>query len=73
MQAMKKIEADASALRLKVLRACRAIASDYMDLPVYGLEDPQYRERVYCYELYHQLRAFMPKATFPYSLRLRPA
>jgi len=26
--------------------------------------DPVYRERVYCYELYHQLRCLWPKETF---------
>jgi len=65
---MKGIQTDISNLRLKISRACRAIVSDYMFLPVYGLEDPQYRERVYCYELYHQLRAFIPSRSFPYSL-----
>jgi hypothetical protein len=36
-------------------------------LPVYGKEDPIYRERVYCYELYHQMRLLWPIKT-PYSL-----
>src|SRR5438093_8335756 len=65
---MNDIETDVSTMRQKILEACCAIAPDYMLLPVYGLEDPQYRERVYCYELYHQLLAFIPKRTFPYFL-----
>src|SRR5208283_4747370 len=37
------------------------------DLPVAGGENPIYRERVYCYELYHRLRLALP-ADFPYAL-----
>ncbi|APW42008.1 hypothetical protein [Rhodoferax saidenbachensis] len=36
------------------------VAADYMQLPVSGMENPIYRERVYCYELYHQLRSRWP-------------
>lgn len=32
------------------------IGEMYFQLPVAGIEDSIYRERVYCYELYHQLR-----------------
>lgn len=35
--------------------ATAAVASEYFLLPVHG-SDPVYRERVYCYELYHQMR-----------------
>jgi hypothetical protein len=41
---------------------CHAAARvpwQYFQLPVFGKEDPIYRERVYCYELYHQLRMLM--------------
>jgi len=31
----------------------------YFQLPVAGKEDPVFRERVYCYELYHQLRKIL--------------
>lgn len=65
---MNDIETDVSTMQQKILEACCAIAPDYMLLPVYGKEDPQYRERVYCYELYHQLRLSMPEENFPYSL-----
>jgi hypothetical protein len=38
-------------------RATKEIGENYFQLPIYGQEDPLYRERVYCYELYHQLRS----------------
>jgi len=37
------------------------ITEKYIQLPIAGLEDPIYRERVYCYELYHQLRSVWPQ------------
>ena len=39
------------------------IAKNYFQLPVDGRDDPIYRERVYCYELYHQLRLYWPTNT----------
>jgi hypothetical protein len=39
--------------------ATEAIAPEYFLLPVHGT-DGVYRERVYCYELYHQLRKLWP-------------
>jgi hypothetical protein len=39
------------------------ITINYFQLPIYGKEDPIYRERVYCYELYHQLRTYFPENT----------
>ena len=39
------------------------ISSNYFQLPIGGQEDPVYRERVYCYELYHQLRRIWPTGT----------
>lgn len=47
--------------------ATKAISTQYFQLPVAGQESPIYRERVYCYELYHQIRALWPKDT-RYSL-----
>lgn len=41
--------------------ATEAIQSVYMLLPVASKEEPVYRERVYCYELYHCLRKEMEK------------
>jgi len=52
----------------QILRKATAhIGREYFELPVAGQENPIYRERVYCYELYHQLRLGWPKGT-PYSL-----
>jgi hypothetical protein len=50
-----------------LLVATRAVDGHYFQLPVAGAEDPIYRERVYCYELYHQLRRNLPQG-FPYVL-----
>jgi len=41
-------------------QATQQISDLYFQLPVAGQEDPIYRERVYCYELYHQLRTLWP-------------
>ena len=40
-------------------QATALIAPEYFNLPIDG-GDPVYRERVYCYELYHQMRALWP-------------
>jgi len=48
-------------------KATASIEVDYIQLPMHGREDPIYRERVYCYELYHQLRVAWP-SDFPFSL-----
>lgn len=44
--------------------------SHYFQLPEAGSEEPKYRERVYCYELYHQLRNVLESklSDFPYKL-----
>jgi hypothetical protein len=39
--------------------ATEAIGEEYFLLPIHGA-DPVYRERVYCYELYHQMRLRWP-------------
>ena len=39
--------------------AASRIPPHYFQLPDFGMEDPIYREREYCYELYHQLRMLM--------------
>jgi hypothetical protein len=48
-------------------KALISLSTPYFQLPIHGEEDPIYRERVYCYELYHQLRKNWPD-TFRYSL-----
>lgn len=42
--------------------ATAAIENGYFRLSIDG-GDPVYRERVYCYELYHQMRLLWPKKT----------
>jgi len=46
--------------------ATLAIEKKYMEFPICG-SMPIYRERVYCYELYHQLRKRWP-TTSPFTL-----
>lgn len=46
------------------------IGASYFHLPIdngRNIQESLYRERVYCYELYHQLRTMWPD-NFPYSL-----
>ncbi|UYN98674.1 MAG: methionyl-tRNA formyltransferase-like protein [Devosia sp.] len=40
-------------------KATAAIEARFMQLPIYK-SSPKYRERVYCYELYHQMRSRWP-------------
>jgi hypothetical protein len=62
---------DLELLRKRVARASAEIEPEYFLLPVADAEggEPivQYRERVYAYELYHQLRKHWPRR-WPYSL-----
>lgn len=47
-------------LFIQLLTAATArIPGLYFQLPIAGKDDPIYRERVYCYELYHQMRALL--------------
>ena len=47
---------------LKLLAsATKDVLPHYFDVPVAGQDGPIYRERVYCYELYHQLRLLLEK------------
>jgi len=39
----------------------------YFQLPVANMDEPVFRERVYCYELYHQIRKALGD-DFPYKL-----
>ena len=62
---------DLQQLQRLLAEATAAIAPDYFLLPVANAGDAEpllrYRERVYAYELYHQLRSNWPDA-WPYSL-----
>ena len=55
---MKKME-----IEKLISYATKHIEKNYFQLPIDGREDPIYRERVYCYELYHQLRLCWPTDT----------
>lgn len=48
--------------------ATSRVEPEYFLLPVASQEDAIYRERVYCYELYHKLREVFEEHTFLYSL-----
>ena len=50
-----------------LLSASSQVGSEYIQLPVAGQEEPEYRERVYCYELYHWWRYHWP-ASYEFSL-----
>lgn len=43
-------------------KAAEKVRSEWFELPVIG-EDAVYRERVYCYELYHQMRCLWPNGS----------
>jgi hypothetical protein len=49
-----------------LVEAAARIAPEYFLLPIHNA-DARYRERVYCYELYHQLRSRWPRDS-PYCL-----
>jgi len=50
-----------------LLCASEQVAPEYLQLPVAGKEGLEYRERVYCYELYHRWRCHWPE-DFRFSL-----
>ncbi len=50
-----------------LMEAGMKLEQHYFQLPVAGKEEPIFRERVYCYELYHQLRSILGD-DFPYKL-----
>ena len=56
---------DFERLQTMLQNATARISYEYFHLPVADA-DPVYRERVYCYELYHQLRCIWND--FPFSL-----
>lgn len=43
--------------------ATQSIREEYFQLPIDGRDKPVYRERVYCYELYHQMRRNWPNGS----------
>lgn len=63
---MTEKERDYESFKQRLVAAAAAIPPDYIQMPVSGREDLIYRERVFCYELYHQLRSRWED--FPYRL-----
>lgn len=61
------IEDDFNHFMKCLIEAGTKIDSHYFKLSVAGAENPIFRERVYCYELYHQLRCTLGDG-FPYKL-----
>ena len=61
------MENDFKQLIESLKKAGRRIDGHYFKLDVAGSEESIYRERVYCYELYHQLRCVLGD-NFPYKL-----
>jgi len=59
------MEREFAVLEEKIADAAARIGGQYFQLPVADA-DSVYRERVYCYELYHQLRCVWQE--FPFSL-----
>ena len=62
------MEDEFDALVRGFIHATGSIEPHYFQLPIAGQEEPSYRERVYCYELYHQLRSLLDRDRFPYFL-----
>jgi len=50
-----------------LIKAIENIDAHYFQLPVSGTNESIYRERVYCYEVYHQLRCMLGDV-LPYKL-----
>jgi len=50
-----------------LIKAIEKMDAHYFQLPIAEGEEPIYRERVYCYELYHQLRCILDD-NFSYKL-----
>jgi hypothetical protein len=61
----ERMEEDLQQLMAMLAAATSQISAEYFQLPVADA-DAVYRERVYCYELYHRLRAMWD--AFPFSL-----
>ena len=61
------MEQDFQFLMKSLIEAAERVDAHYFQLPIAGGDEPIYRERVYCYELYHQLRCILGD-NFPYKL-----
>jgi hypothetical protein len=56
---MKGKEQDFRYIIRNFKKAIECMDAHYFQLPIAGDDEPIYRERVYCYELYHQLRCLL--------------
>lgn len=61
------IEQDFRSFVKSLIEAAKRVDTHYFQLPIAEGSEPIYRERVYCYELYHQLRCILGDS-FPYKL-----
>jgi len=68
MDRMSQIQKDLCAWHNLLVDASSKVADCYILLPIAGKTDSEYRERVYCYELYHQLRVLGEERHLPYVL-----
>ena len=50
-----------------LMKAIKNMDTHYFQLPIADSDEPIYRERVYCYELFHQLRCALGD-DFPYKI-----
>ena len=64
---MDKVEKDFKYFKKCLEEAGKRIDEHYFQLDVADSDELIYRERVYCYELYHQLRRVLEEG-FPYKL-----
>ena len=61
------MEADFNFFIDQLKEAMLRVDQKYIEISIYKLPDNRYRERVYCYELYHQLRKLLGD-TYQYNL-----
>ncbi len=55
-------------LRELIFAAVSRIQPGYFEVPVAGTDELAIRERIFCYEFYHQLRLVATDARFPYMI-----
>jgi hypothetical protein len=64
MTNMETKSSDLELITSVLIEATKNVEEIYFQLPVAGQEEPQFRERVYCYELYHQMRLRWPNVPY---------
>ncbi len=63
---MENNKSDFNSFLSCLMKACERVDDSYIEFNIAG-SDWKYKERVYCYELYHQLRCILGES-FPYKL-----